>query len=61
MAALLRKDHGIRVNRKTAQRVMQKYQLQCQAKPKKRTQPTGETPQTVPNLLQQEFTADRPN
>ncbi|MFC3526024.1 IS3 family transposase [Marinococcus halophilus] len=61
VAALLRKDHGISINRKTAQRVMQKYQLQCRVKPKKQVQPTGETHQTVPNLLQQEFTADRPN
>lgn len=60
VAALLRKEHGIVINRKTAQRIMQKYQLQCQVKPKKRFSPTGGSHITVSNVLNQEFTANRP-
>ncbi len=47
---LLRDDHQIRVNRKTVQRIMQKYNIQCRVKPKRKSKIAGETKCIVPNI-----------
>ncbi|WP_211653052.1 IS3 family transposase [Planococcus alpniumensis] len=57
----LLKNAGILVNRKTVQRIMQKYNSQCRVKPKRAKKMTGETHLVVPNLLEQNFKADAPN
>lgn len=58
---LLWKDHKIKVNRKTVQKIMQKYSIQCQVKVKKKVYMAGESKIVVPNLLNQSFVAERPN
>ncbi len=58
---LLRDDHQIKVNRKTVQRVMQKYNVQCRVKPKRKSKVVGESEHIVPNRLEQNFQADCPN
>ncbi|UJF25490.1 IS3 family transposase [Planococcus sp. 107-1] len=57
----LLKNAGILVDRKTVQRIMQKYNSQCRVKPKRAKQMTGETHLVVPNLLEQNFKADAPD
>ena len=51
----LLKNAGILVDRKTAQRIMQKYNIQCRIKPKRAKKMAGETHLVVPNLLEQNF------
>ena len=58
---ILKNDHKIKVNRKTVQKIMQKYNLQCQVKMKRKVYIAGENKFVVPNLLKQDFKADRPN
>ncbi|SFQ40413.1 HTH-like domain-containing protein [Salibacterium halotolerans] len=58
---LLRKDHEIKVNRKTVQKVMQKYDIQCRVKVKRQKHIAGESNIVVSNLLKQNFKADQPN
>lgn len=58
---LLGKDHGIHVHRCTVQRIMQKYGLQCQIKPKRARKPAGLSDMVVPNRLDQQFQAQQPN
>jgi putative transposase len=58
---LLWKDHKIRVNRKTVQKIMQKYAIQCRVKVKKKVYNAGESKIVVPNLLNQNFVAEKPN
>ncbi|QGH35188.1 IS3 family transposase [Gracilibacillus salitolerans] len=58
---LLKEEHNISVNRLTAQRIMQKYKIQCRVKPKRKSNIAGESKCVVPNLLEQNFKADRPN
>lgn len=58
---ILKNDHHIKVNRKTVQKIMQKYNLQCQVKEKRKVYIAGESKFVVPNLLNQDFKADRPN
>ncbi|MFD2658498.1 IS3 family transposase, partial [Gracilibacillus thailandensis] len=58
---ILKNDHKIKVNRKTVQKIMQKYNLQCQVKVKRKVYIAGESKFVVPNLLKQDFKADRPN
>ena len=57
----LLKNAGTLVDRKTVQRIMQKYQIQCRIKPKKAKKMAGESNLVVPNLLEQYFKADAPN
>ncbi len=52
---------AIHVNRKTVQRIMQKYNLQCRVKPKRKVKILGESQKIVPNRFEQNFQADRPN
>ncbi len=58
---ILKNDHSIKVNRKTVQKIMQKYHLQCQIKEKRKAYIAGESKFIVPNLLSQNFKAERPN
>ncbi len=57
ITALLRKDRTI--NHKRVQRIMQREQLQCRVKVKKR-RPTGQPPYVAEHLLKREFQADAP-
>lgn len=57
---LLAKE-GIHTNRKTVQKIMQKYKIQCQVKPKRAKKMTGESNLVVPNILKQNFKLDAPN
>ena len=58
---LLKNDSHILVNRKTVQRIMQKYNVQCRVKPKRKSTIAGESKCIVPNLLEQNFKVDLPN
>jgi putative transposase len=58
---ILQNDHHIQVNRKIVQKIMLKYNLQCQVKVKRKVYIAGESKFVVPNLLNQDFKADRPN
>ncbi|SFB90984.1 Transposase InsO and inactivated derivatives [Bacillus sp. 491mf] len=61
VTGLLRTKLAIQVNRKTVQRIMQKYDLQCRVKPKRKMKVVGESQKVVPNRFEQNFQADRPN
>ncbi|MDQ0973296.1 putative transposase [Neobacillus niacini] len=58
---LLCKDYNIKVDRKTVQKVMQKYNIQCRVKVKRKNYIAGESKLVVENLLNQNFLADKPN
>ena len=58
---LLWKDHKIKVNRKTVQKIMQKYSIQCRVKVKRKVYIAGESKIVVSNLLNQNFVAEKPN
>ncbi|MFX3632691.1 MAG: IS3 family transposase [Candidatus Pristimantibacillus sp.] len=57
ITALLRKEHTI--NHKRVQRIMQREQLQCRVKVKKR-KPSGQPAYLAENLLKRQFQADAP-
>jgi putative transposase len=59
--AWLLRDYKRRVNRNTVQRIMQKYNLQCQVKIKRKSNIAGEVKVVVPNHLNRNFKASRPN
>lgn len=59
--ALLKKEYGIKLNRNTVQHLMQKHNLQCRVKPKRRWKSQGETEIIAPNVLARDFTASGPN
>jgi putative transposase len=59
--AMLKRKHGINVNRKTVQKVMQKFNLQCQIKVKRKKNINGESNITVENRLNRNFKATNPN
>ncbi|MET3296619.1 UNVERIFIED_ORG: putative transposase [Bacillus proteolyticus] len=61
VAGLLRTKLAVNVNRKTVQRIMQKHNFQCRVKPKWKVKILGESQKVVPNRLEQDFQADRPN
>ncbi len=58
---ILWKDYQIKKNRKTVQKVMQKYEIQCRVKVKRQKYIAGESKIIVPNLLKQDFKAEKPN
>lgn len=58
---LLKRDHQIKLNRNTVQKIMQKHHLQCRVKPKRKWKSQGESVIVAPNLLQREFHASEPN
>ncbi|WP_419393611.1 IS3 family transposase [Cytobacillus praedii] len=59
--ALLKQRNNIKVNRKTVQRIMQKFNLQCQIKVKRQKYINGESNIIVENILNRNFKAERPN
>lgn len=59
--AVLKRKFNITLNRKTVQKIMQKYDLQCQVKMKRQKYINGESNIVVKNLLQRRFTATKPN
>jgi transposase InsO family protein len=61
ITAVLRIKHHLRVNRKTVQKIMQKYNLQCQVKVKRKTYINGESNIVVKNILNRDFKASKPN
>ena len=58
---LLKREYAIKLNRNTVQSIMQKHNLQCRVKPKRRWKSQGETVVVRPNLLNRDFTASAPN
>jgi len=59
--ALLKQNYKIQLNRNTVQVIMQKHNLQCRIKPKRKWKSQGESIIVAPDLLQRNFTASRPN
>lgn len=58
---LLRKEHKLKVNRNTVQRIMQKFNIQCRVKPKRQNYIAGESKIVVPNYLNRELHASKPS
>lgn len=58
---LLKRYYKIKRHRNTVQRIMQKLNLQCRVKPKRKWKSQGETVIIAPNLLKRNFTASKPN
>lgn len=59
--AWLLREYKTKVNRNTVQRIMQKYNLQCRVKAKRNNNIAGEMKVVVPNHLNRNFKASRPN
>lgn len=58
---LLKRDYKIKLNRNTVQKIMQKYNLQCRVKPKRKWKSQGASEVIAPNILKRDFTASKPN
>src|SRR5699024_10910090 len=54
-------ENKINLNRNTIQRIMQKHNLQCRVKPKRKWKSQGESIVIAPDLLKRDFTASEPN
>jgi putative transposase len=59
--ALLKRDYGIKLNRNTVQKILQKYHLQCKVKQKRKWKSQGESVVIAPNVLNRNFIASKPN
>jgi len=59
--ALLKQEFNIQLNRNTVQTIMQKHNLQCRIKPKRKWKSQGESVIVAPDLLKRDFTASKPN
>ncbi|MGE6259278.1 IS3 family transposase [Heyndrickxia sporothermodurans] len=59
--SILNRKYRINVNRKTVQKIMQKFQIQCQVKKKRQKYINGESNIVVPNILNRNFKASRSN
>ncbi|PID16240.1 MULTISPECIES: IS3 family transposase [Sporosarcina] len=59
--AFLKQEYNIELNRNTVQRLMQKHNLQCRIKPKRKWKSQGESIIIAPDLLKRNFTASEPN
>lgn len=59
--SILNRKYGINVNRKTVQKIMQKFEIQCQVKKKRQKYICGESNIIVPNTLNRNFKASRLN
>src|SRR5690625_7854904 len=55
--ALLNQENKINLNRNTIQRIMQKHNLQCRVKPKRKWKSHGESIVIAPDFLLRDFTA----
>lgn len=58
---VLKKQHGIKLNRNTVQRLMQKHNLQCRVKKKKKWKSDCGPEVIAPNILERNFIAAAPN
>ncbi|WP_192811882.1 IS3 family transposase, partial [Paenisporosarcina sp. TG20] len=58
---LLKNAYQLDRHRNTVQAIMQKHNLQCRIKPKRKWKSQGESVIVAPNLLQRDFTASAPN
>lgn len=58
---LLHKEYGYQLNRNTVQKLMQKHNLQCRVKKKRRFKADQGPEKIAPNLLARSFTATAPN
>ncbi len=58
---LLQKEYKTTRHRNTVQRIMQKHNLQCRVKKKRKWKSQGESVIVAPNLLERNFTAAAPN
>ena len=59
--AILLRQHHIKLNRNTVQHIMQKHHLQCKVKPKRKWKTQGDIEIVVPNILNRNFVASKPN
>lgn len=59
IAGMLRTD-GSPISVNTVQRIMQKYRLQCQVKPKRQTLYKGKESVVANNIINRQFSAERP-
>lgn len=59
--ALLTREYGIKLNRNTVQKIMQKFHLQCKVKQKRQWKSQGDSEVITSNLLERNFTAVKPN
>lgn len=59
--AILKREHHIHLNRNTVQNIMLKHHLQCKVKPKRKWKSQGESEVIVPNILNRDFSASKPN
>lgn len=59
--ALLKQDYKIKLNRNTVQTIMQKHNLQCRIKLKRKWKSQGESIIVAPDFLKRNFTASLPN
>lgn len=58
---LLKNEYHTTKHRNTVQRIMQKHNLQCRVKKKRKWKSQGESVIVTPNLLERNFTATAPN
>ncbi|MCP2036875.1 transposase InsO family protein [Planomicrobium sp. HSC-17F08] len=58
---LLKNEYKTTKHRNTVQRIMQKHNLQCRVKKKRKWKSQGESVIVAPNLLERNFTATAPN
>src|SRR5690606_29092827 len=58
---LLKNEYKTTKHRNTVQRIMQKHNLQCRVKKKRKWKSQGESVIVTPNLLERNFTATAPN
>lgn len=61
IVALLKENYQIELHRNTVQHIMQKHNLQCRIKPKRKWKSQGESIIIAPDLLKRDFTASKPN
>ena len=59
--ALLNQEYKIKLHRNTVQSIMQKHNLQCRIKPKRKWKSQGESIIVAPDLLKRNFSASKPN
>ncbi|WP_082786754.1 IS3 family transposase [Sporosarcina psychrophila] len=59
--AILKQKYNIELNRNTVQNLIQKHNLQCRIKPKRKWKSQGESIIITSNLLNRDFKASKPN
>ncbi|WP_409293798.1 IS3 family transposase [Peribacillus sp. SCS-26] len=59
--SILDRKYRIKVNRKTVQKIMQKFDIQCQIKKKRQKHISGESNIVVGNILNRNFISSRPD